>query len=143
MSSFSQNINIFLAGLEVACEQQTISDDRKCVCCSQATLEVKLAFLLHFISLFLVICVELPRTRPFFEFPSRLELSGVNCIPRWLNSRFFCCKCVNQNSVSGALPNKFVKPYGSFFSCAFPTGFVFGAGNSVSHAVQNFIENPS
>ena len=70
-----------------------------------------LAFLLPFTSLFLVICFELPRTRPFSEFPSRLELSGVNCIPRWLNSRFFfCCKCVNQNSVSGALPNKFVKP---------------------------------
>ena len=105
-------------------------------------LEVKLAFLLHSISLFLVICFELPRTRPFFEFPSGLELSGVNCFPRWLNSRFFCCKCVNQNSfvsacfaVSGALPNKFVKPYGYFFSCAFPAVFVFGAGNSVSHSV--------
>ena len=87
------------------------------------------SFLLPFTSLFLVICFELPRTRPFSEFPSRLELSGVNCIPHWLNSRFFvCCKCVNQNSVPGALPNKFVKPYGYFFSCALPAGFVFGLG---------------
>ena len=85
------------------------------------------SFLLPFTSLFLVICFELPRTRPFSEFPSRLELSGVNCIPHWLNSRFFvCCKCVNQNSVPGALPNKFVKPFGYFFSFAFPAGFVFG-----------------
>ena len=51
-----------------------------------AALEVKCAWYLHslpihlFISLFPVICFELPiTTRTFFDFPRRFELSGVNC----------------------------------------------------------------
>ena len=52
---------------------------------------MKCARYLHFlpfrllISLFPVICFEMPITRTFFDFPTGLKLSGVDCT--WLNRR--------------------------------------------------------
>ena len=60
-------------------------------CCSWSEVCVILVFLNHSICLFPVICIELPITQTFLDFPKRFELSvEVNCtIVQYMDTTFF------------------------------------------------------